>query len=77
MTKLEIKLKKIICGCIKELKTVWFYYESSSGNYYRKVEPYILAIKDRGKGNIFFTGYSYPSKKQNKKIITIIKVNIY
>src|ERR1700750_116458 len=36
-------------------------------NYWRKVEPYILAIKDKGEGNIFFTGYAYPSKERKIK----------
>ena len=61
MLRNESKLEKIICQAIKEHKLLWFYYESSSGKYWRKVEPYILAAKDKGKGNIFFTGYAYPS----------------
>jgi hypothetical protein len=67
MTKVESKLRQLICKCIEEHKVVWFYYESSSGKYWRKVDPYILAIKDNGKGNIFFTGYVYPSKEGRQK----------
>lgn len=67
MTNLETKLRVLICECIKEHKVLWFYYESSSGKHWRKVEPYILAVKDNGKGNIFFTGYAYPSKEAKQK----------
>jgi len=63
MHKSQSKLEKIICQAIKEHKFLWFYYKSSSGEYWRKVEPYILAVKDNGKGNIFFTGYVHPSKE--------------
>jgi hypothetical protein len=67
MSNVETKLRKLICQYIKEHKVLWFYYESSSGKYWRKVEPYILAIKDNGKGNAFFTGYAYPSKEAKQK----------
>jgi hypothetical protein len=67
MNKHEAKLVEIICQAIKEHKMLWFNYESDSGRYWRKVEPYILAIKDKGKGNIFFTGYAYPSNESKKK----------
>src|SRR5690348_12521836 len=50
MHKTQSKLEKIICQAIKEHKLLWFYYRSSTGEYWRKVEPYILAIKDKGKG---------------------------
>ena len=63
----ETELKKVICQAIKEHKMLWFNYESDSGKYWRKVEPYLLAIKDKGKGNIFFTGYAYPSKERKTK----------
>jgi len=63
----ETELKKVICQAIKEHKVLWFNYESDSGKYWRKVEPYLLAIKDKGKGNIFFTGYAYPSKERKTK----------
>jgi hypothetical protein len=65
MANHEAKLSKLICECIKEHKVLWFYYESSSGKYRRKVEPYILAVKDNG--NLFFTGYAYPSKEAKHK----------
>jgi hypothetical protein len=61
MTKEENALADIICQAIEEHKILWFYYESSSGEYWRKVDPYILAIKDNGNGNSFFTGYVHPS----------------
>lgn len=63
MYKGQSELEKTICQAIKEHKLLWFYYKSSTGEYWRKVEPYILAIKDKGKGNIFFTGYVHPSKE--------------
>lgn len=49
---------------IKQHRIVNLYYESDSGKYWRKVEPYIVGIKDKGKGNFFFTGYFLPTKKQ-------------
>jgi Neuraminidase (sialidase) len=67
MHKKQSKLEKMICQAIKERKMLWFYYESGSGNYWRKVEPYILAIKDKGQGNIFFTGYVHPSEERKGK----------
>jgi hypothetical protein len=67
MTKPETILRKLLCYCIKQHKVLWFYYESSTGNYWRKVDPYILAIKDKGKGNTFFTGFVYPSEEAQQK----------
>ena len=64
MTKDEKKLADIICQAIKDHNILWFYYESKSGSYWRQVDPYILAIKDEGKGNIFFTGYVHPSAER-------------
>ena len=63
----QSKLEKIICRAIKEHKLLRFYYESGSGKYWRKVEPYILAAKDQVTGNIFFTGYAYPSAERETK----------
>lgn len=67
MNDSETKLQQIICNAIKQRKVLRFYYESGSGNYWRKVDPYILAIKDNGKGNVFFTGYVYPLKERKSK----------
>ena len=67
MINYEANLWQLICQCIKEHKVLWFYYKSGTGNYWRKVEPYILAIKDNGEGNTFFTGYAYPSKEAKRK----------
>jgi len=67
MTKPETILRKLLCDCIKQHKVLWFYYESSTGNYPRKVDPYILAIKNKGKGNTFFTGCVYPSEEAQLK----------
>jgi len=67
MTQHEAALTDIICQAIKEHKILWFYYESDSGKYWRKLDPYILAIKDKGKGNIFFTGYIHISPERQKE----------
>jgi hypothetical protein len=50
-------ISDILCDAIKKRRLTRFYYESkSSGNYWRTVEPYILAIKDNGAGNTFLAG---------------------
>jgi len=67
MINLEAKLRKLICQCIKEHKVLWLSYKSKSGEHWRKVDPYILAIKDNGEGNTFFTGYVYPSKEAKRE----------
>ncbi len=67
MTQHETKLRQILCKAIRNHNTLRFYYESSSGKYWRKVDPYILAIKDKGAGNTFFTGYVHPSSKNENK----------
>lgn len=64
MTKHERLACQTICKAIKDYKMLWFEYESGSGKYWRKVEPYILAIKNNGKGNVYFTGYAYPSAER-------------
>jgi hypothetical protein len=67
MNKHETYLMQVICKAIKEHKILGFKYESDSGEYWRKVEPYILAIKNEGKGNVYFTGYAYPSLQRKNK----------
>lgn len=67
MTIIGTKLRKLICQCIKEHKVLWFYYESDTGKFWRKVDPYILALYDNGKGNAYFTGYVYPLKGIKRK----------
>lgn len=54
-----------ICKAIREHRIVRFYYESGSGDYDRKVEPYLLAKKRNG--NLFVTGYVYPSPEHPRK----------
>jgi hypothetical protein len=67
MKNYETKLQQIICNAIKQREVLWFYYESGSGKYWRKVAPYILAIKDNEEGNLFFTGHVYaPGERKNK-----------
>src|SRR4051812_38288648 len=67
MTKSKTQLEQLLCKAIKNHNTLWFYYESSTGNYWRKVDPYILAVKDNGDGNTFFTGYVHASKERNEQ----------
>ncbi len=67
MNRFETKLKQIICNAIKQHKVLWFWYESGSGKYRRQVDPYILAIKDNGRGHLFFTGYVHASKERKSK----------
>jgi hypothetical protein len=63
--KSEKKLSEVINQAIRDRKKIRFYYESSGGRYWRKVEPYLLAIKQNG--NLYFTGYEYPSKERIKE----------
>lgn len=70
ITEHEAKVLELVIQAIKEKRKLQFWYESSSGSYERIVEPYLLAIKDKGQGNIFFTGYQTPNprfpRKKNK-----------
>jgi hypothetical protein len=50
------QLQDVICYAIKERRLFWFYYESNSKAAWRKVEPYLLGIKEKGKGNPYFSG---------------------
>jgi len=63
--KSEKKLSEIISQAIRDRNKIRFYYESGSGRFWRKVEPYLLAIKQNG--NLYFTGYEYPSKERIKE----------
>lgn len=49
---------------IEPHKIINLNYESDSGKYWRKVEPYLIGIDLKAKKNIFFTGYFIPTKKQ-------------
>jgi len=60
----EKQLYDLIYKAISECRIIKFYYESEGGNYWRKVEPYLMAIKDNG--NTFVTGYEYPSEERVK-----------
>lgn len=56
-----------MCGAIKQKKLVKLYYESDNGTKaWKIVEPYILAIKDNGAGNIFLA--ALPTAEAAKKI---------
>ena len=58
-------IKDILCKAITKRQLIKFYYESSGGKYSRKVEPYLLGVKHNG--NVYFTGYEYPSKERVRK----------
>ena len=67
MNKSKTQLEQILCNAIENHNMLWFYYQSSTGSYWRKVDPYILAVKDNGDGNTFFTGYVHPSKERQQQ----------
>lgn len=67
ITKHEADVLALVIAAIQQRKLVEFYYESKSGKGWRKVEPYLIAIKDKGKGNIFFTGYVHPTGEIKRK----------
>lgn len=43
------KLVKLICKAIKERQLLYFYYESDSGNYWRKIRPYMIILNENKK----------------------------
>jgi len=61
----EKKLYDLMCKAIIERRMISFYYESKGGKYHRKVEPYLMAIKENG--NIYVTGYEYASKERTRE----------
>jgi hypothetical protein len=63
----EQEIKDIICQAITNHNLLNFYYESGSGKYWRKVEPYLLANRKEGEKKVYFTGYVYPEKGQTRK----------
>jgi uncharacterized protein YecE (DUF72 family) len=67
ITEHEANVLSIVVQAIKEKKKIKFWYESTAGSYERIVEPYLIAIKDKGQGNIFFTGYQYPDTNSKRK----------
>jgi uncharacterized protein YecE (DUF72 family) len=62
ISKREADVLALVITAIKQRKLVEFYYESDSGSGWRKVEPYLIAIKNKGRSNVFFTGYVHPSQ---------------
>ena len=64
MTTYESEVYDTICSnAIDRCRKIRFYYESiRGGNYCRKVEPYLIAINE--KGNAYVTGYEYPSNER-------------
>ncbi|MDQ6755722.1 MAG: WYL domain-containing protein [Bacteroidota bacterium] len=63
---------KKLCNAIKQKRLIKFYYESTTNkrNDWRIVEPYVVGIKENGKGNIFLAGWFRPTDAQlkNKQI---------
>lgn len=59
---------KKLCEAIKKKHLVKFYYESTTNKHkdWRIVEPYIVGIKDNGKGNVFLAGWFNPTPAQIK-----------
>lgn len=68
MTKKKTEITEILCDAITKRSRIKFYYESSSSGKkeWRTVEPYIVAIKDRGAGNAFLA--ALPVTEIKKKI---------
>lgn len=67
LTKQEADVLSLVISAIKQQRVVEFYYESDSGDAWRKVDPYLVAIKKEGRGNIFFTGYVHPGENIRRK----------
>jgi hypothetical protein len=61
------EIKGIVCQAIKDHKMLHFYYESGSGKYWRKVEPYLFGKYKEGEKNLYFTGYAYAQEGQLRK----------
>ncbi len=55
---------KMLCGAIKRKQVVRFHYRSKDYEDWRKVDPYIVAINE--KGNIFLSGFFTPTTDQLK-----------
>lgn len=58
----------VLCDAISQKRLIKFYYESASSNKkeWRVVEPYIVAIKDKGEGNVFLA--ALPTTELSKRI---------
>jgi len=67
ITRHEGKVKDLLMEAMRDKKMIELEYESSRGKLVRKVEPYLIGIKDKGKGNIFLTGYQYPTEGSENK----------
>jgi uncharacterized protein YecE (DUF72 family) len=67
ITKQEADVLALVIAAIRQQKLVEFYYESGSGEGWRKVEPYLIAIKNKGRGNIYFTGYVHTGEQIKRK----------
>jgi uncharacterized protein YecE (DUF72 family) len=64
ITKQEVDILALVISAIKQQKVVEFYYESNSGKGRRKVEPYLIAINKKGRGDIYFTGYVHSQESK-------------
>ncbi len=68
ITQQETDVLALVISAIKQRKLVEFYYESDNGTIgWRKVEPYLVAVKNKGRGNIFFTGYVHPGEEIKRR----------
>jgi len=69
----KLSISKILCEAIRDQRLIEFYYESkkSGKKEWRTVEPYIVGIYDKGKGNAFLAGLpiSEIAKEINARVI--------
>jgi uncharacterized protein YecE (DUF72 family) len=54
ITKQEAAVLSTIISAIQQQKAVRLYY----GRSWKEVDPYVIAISKKGKGDLFFTGYT-------------------
>jgi hypothetical protein len=71
----EQEIKDIICQAITNHNLLNFYYESGSGKYWRKVEPYLLANRKEGEKKVTLLAMFIQKKGKQEKIKTIIRDN--
>lgn len=66
ITEQEATVLSLSIQAIKEKRLLTLEYETSKGKIEVKVAPHLLAIKNRGEGDIFLLGYQYPLTKSSK-----------
>jgi hypothetical protein len=63
----EQDVVKLLCQIINRRQIITFYYESKNGNKgWRKVEPYLVALDDKGAGPSFLC--ALPVEELDKEI---------